>query len=146
MKSEIKLKGKYQFNITFNVPLYGTIKLSTLIKTNKITEEGKGYILRRLYGSIPEPVNYIAIAPTKELTNLKKAGIVKKINSTRLKPDGVEFIAPVPSAEIEGIEQIGLTNKEAEGVIITHSILEKPFPKLPQGVTVNLNYTLTLGE
>jgi hypothetical protein len=146
MKSEIKLKGKYQFNITFNVPLRGTITLTTPIKTNVITIEGKEYILRRLYSSTMESINYIAIAPTKALDKLKEAGIVKKINTTRLKINGVEFIAPVPSNEIEGIEQIGLTNKERDGVIITHSTLEKPFSKLPEGVTVNINYTLTLGE
>jgi hypothetical protein len=93
-----------------------------------------------------ESINYIAIAPTKELDKLKEAGIVKKINTIRPKTNGVEFIAPVPSNEIEGIEEIGLTNKEQNGVIITHSTLEKPFPKLPEGVSVNINYTLTLGE
>jgi hypothetical protein len=147
MKSKIKIKGKYKFNITFNVPLHGNIQLTTPIQTNKITPEGNEFIIRRLYNSTLDPINYIAIAPTQDLEKLKNTGsIVKKIEKTTVKPNGVEFSTSFTSTEIEEIQQISLTNKPITGIIITHSTLDQPFTKLPPGVTVKINYTLTLGD
>ena len=146
MKSKIKLKGKYKFILTFNVPLQGTIKLTTKTQKNKITTEGNNFIIRRLYSPVLDPINYIAIAKTTNLETLKGEGIVKKIEKTTPKSSSVEFSTSFTSNEIEGIQQIGLTNKEKNGQIITQSTLDEAFTKLPEGFTIQLQYTLTLGE
>ena len=147
MKSKINLKGKYTFTLTFNTPLWGTINLNSPIHINKITPEGNEFILRRLYDNIREPIQYVIVAKTKDLETLKESG--KSIKISRIDPqgdNGVEFHANFTPAEMEGIEQISLTNKEKNGTIITHSTLNEPFTKIPEGIKINLKYNLKIGE
>lgn len=146
MNSKIEIKGKYTFTITFNAPLYGTVYLTSKTFNNKITEEGKELILRRLYSSIPDPIKYIIISKGKDIETLKNSTICHETIKTIFKSPNVEFIASFNNTEMEDIQQIGLTNKPKDGIIITHSTVQTPFSKLPDGVTININYTLTLGE
>lgn len=146
MNSKIKIKGKYTFTIKFNVPLYGTVYLTNNPLNNKITEEGKSFIIRRLYNNVPDPIKYIIISKGTGIDTLKAEGICHETSKTTLKQTSVEFTTSFTNIETDSIQQIGLTNKEKNGIIITHSTLDTPFTKLPDNVTVDINYELILGE
>ena len=140
MNSKNQLKGQYKFILTFNAPLYGNIHLTSPTQTNKITSEGNEFILRRLYNNAAAPINYIYISKTD---NSDKK-ICKKISKTDLKTNGAVFHAEFTNTEMAGIDEIGLTNKEKDGTIITVSTLDEHFSKVPDGTNINVVYTLTL--
>lgn len=143
MESKLKIKGEYSLSYQFNVPLQGTVELNGLKKTNIITNDGEQFILKRLYKDNPNGIKYIAIAKEKEtLTD----GIHREITNIQLENRSITFKAVFTTAEMENVVMIALTNQEKGRIYITNSSLGEAYSKLPDGVIINLNYKLTLGD
>ena len=117
--------------------------MHTFHKTNTITTNGKNFILNRLVNNKDDPISYMILCEGKTMETSKNRRIYRKITktSTNTINPSMEFQASFTNQEVENMGQISLTNKE-DGTMFTHSVLDTPFSKLPDNITLNIIYTL----